>query len=78
MSEWSHRRVTPSQKHLLRVIRSFGAAGATTRQIALRAAHPRALEREATEMKQGGAASHNAQSAGLQQRDKEGTAWEQP
>ena len=29
-------------------------------------------------MKQGGAASHNAQSAGLEQRDKEGTTWEQP
>ena len=46
MSDRSHRRVTPSQKHLLRVIRSFGAAGATARQIALRAARTRGRSNE--------------------------------
>ena len=51
MTDRSHRRVTPSQRHLLRVIRSFGPAGATARQIRLRAARTRrALEREAAHM----------------------------
>jgi hypothetical protein len=38
MSDRARRRLTPSQKRLLRVIRSFGPAGATARQIRLRAA----------------------------------------
>ena len=34
-SDRAHRRLTPSQKRLLGVIRSFGPAGATARQIRL-------------------------------------------
>lgn len=46
MSDRAHRRLTPSQKRLLRVIRSFGPAGATARQIRLRAARTRARPKE--------------------------------
>jgi hypothetical protein len=41
MSERSHRRLTPRQRHLLRVVRSFGPSGATARQIQLRAIRTR-------------------------------------
>ena len=46
MNDQAHRRLTPSQKRLLRVIRSFGPAGATARQIRLRAARTRARPKE--------------------------------
>ena len=46
MSDPDHRRLTPSQKHLLRVIRSFGSAGGTARQIALRGARTRGRSNE--------------------------------
>jgi hypothetical protein len=42
MSERSHRRLTPSRRYLLAVIRSFGPAGATEREIRLRARRLRA------------------------------------
>jgi hypothetical protein len=42
MSERSHRRLTPSQRYLLAVIRSFGPAGATEHEIRLRARRLRA------------------------------------
>ena len=45
MSERSHRRLTPRQRHLLRVVRSFGPSGASARQIQLRAIRTRGRPR---------------------------------